>query len=119
MNKTIIKLFSVLGIIGAVLGLLFSFLPISNLAIIPAIFGLILGFIAYYSAKKKNLNFSFARVVILLSLVAIIILVGKQLFTENKVNEDIEFIEKEKQSEEDAVKDLEELDELDEELDEL
>lgn len=110
MNKTLITTLSIFGIISALLGLLFSFLPISNLAIFPAAFGLILGLIAYLSAKKQQLNFSFARIVVLLSLLAIIISMAKQLFTENEIKNDTEFIQKEKQSEEDAVKDLEELD---------
>lgn len=113
------KLFAILGFIGAILGLVFSFLPISNLAIFPAIIGLILGLIAYSSAKKKNLSYSFARIVVVLSLIAIIISAGKQLFFEDKVAEDIEFIESNEKSEQDAVKELEELDEELEELDEL
>ena len=112
MNNTVIKLFGVLGIIGAILGLLFSFLPISELAIFPAAIGLIFGFIAYTSSKKKGLNFSFPRIVVLISLVAIIVSVSKRLLVDNEVKQDIEFIEKEKQSEEEAVKDLEELDDL-------
>ncbi len=116
MNKTLITILSIFGIIGAILGLLFSFLPISNLAIFPAVLGLILGLIAYLSAKKQKLNFSFARIVVLLALLAIIISMGKQLFTEDEVKADTEFIQKEKQSEVDAVKELEE---LDDELDEL
>lgn len=114
MNKTLIKTLSIFGIIGAILGLLFSFLPISNLAIFPAAFGLILGLIAYRAAKKQRLNFSFAKTVVLISLLAIIISMGKQLLTKDEVKTDTEFIQKEKQSEQDAVKELEELeDELD------
>ncbi|MFK5878084.1 MAG: hypothetical protein QM478_01165 [Flavobacteriaceae bacterium] len=116
MNKTLITILSVFGITGALLGLLFSFLPISNLAIFPATFGLILGLISYLSAKKQQFNFSFARTVVLLSLLAIIISMGKQLLMEDEVKTDTEFIQKEKQSKEDAVKELEE---LDDELDEL
>ena len=116
MNKTLIKTLSIFGIIGAILGLLFSFLPISNLAVFPATFGLILGLIAYLFAKKQQLNFSFARIVVLLSLLAIVISMSKKLFTADEVKTDTEFIQKEKQSEEDAVKELEE---LDDELDEL
>lgn len=117
MNSTIIKLLATLGIIGAILGLVFSFLPISNLAIVPATIGLVLGIIAYTAAKKQQLNLKFARIVVLLALFAIIISVGKQLFNDNEVQEDTEFLEKEKQSEEDAVKELEE--ELGDDLDEL
>ncbi len=121
MNKAVIKLFAILGVIGALLGLLFSFLPISNLAIFPAVFGLVFGFIAYYLAKKQQQSFSFARIVVLLALLAILISVGKQLFTDNKVNEDaVEELQiKEVESEEDAIKDIEELDDELEELDDI
>ena len=94
MNKSLIKLFAILGIIGAVLGLIFSFLPLSELAIFPASIGLLLGLIAYLSAKKQNINYSFARIVVVISLLAIIISVGRQLFIENEVAEDVEFVEK-------------------------
>lgn len=119
MNKTLIKLFAILGLIGAVLGLLFSFLPISNLAVFPAIIGLFLGLIAFSSAKKQGLSFAFPRVVVIVAALAIAISVGKQLLFKNKVVEDKEFIKNNDKSEQDAVKDLEELDELDEDLDEL
>ena len=110
------KLFSLLGLIGAILGLIFSFLPISNLAIFPAIIGLLLGLIAYTKLKKQGQNFTFAKIVIILSLLAILISTSKQLFIKNKVVEDTEFNQKTEKSKQDAVKDLEE---LDEELDEL
>jgi len=110
------KLFSVLGLIGAILGLVFSFLPVSNLAIFPAIIGLLLSLIAYMRLKKDGQSFSFAKIVVILSLLAILISVGKQIFVKNKVVEDIEFNQKTEKSKQDAVKDLEE---LDEELDEL
>lgn len=114
------KFLAILGLIGAVLGLVISFLPISNLAIFPAIIGFILGLIVFLSTKKKNTNISFPRIILILSLLAIIISVGKQLIFEDKVVEDTEFIEKTKQSEKDAVKDLEKLEqELDEDLEEL
>lgn len=114
------KLFTILGFIGAVLALIFSFLPISNLAIFPAVIGLILGLIAYTSARKQKGKSSFQRIVVLLSLIAIIISVGKQLVFTDTVKEDAQFIEKTEQSRQDAVKELEELEEeLNEDLDEL
>ncbi|AOW19487.1 hypothetical protein [Urechidicola croceus] len=123
MNKTVIKLLAILGIIGAILGLVFSFLPISELAIIPAIVGLLLGVIAYYFSKKQNFSYSFPRIVMILSLLAIIISSGKKLLTENSVKVDTEFIDKAEDSKEDAIKDIEELDEelneLDQELEDL
>ena len=95
------KLFTILGFIGAILGLIF-------------------GLIAYTSARKQNGKSSFQRIVVLLSLIAIIISVGKQLVFTDTVKEDVQFIEKTEQSKQDAVKELEELEEeLNEDLDEL
>jgi hypothetical protein len=119
MDKTFNLLVASLGLIGAVLGLIFSFLPISNFAIFPAVIGLVLGLIAY-TAAKSNGKSSFQRIVVLLSLVAIIISVGKQLIFTDTVEKDTQFIEKTEKSEQDAVKELEELEEeLNEDLDEL
>jgi len=120
MNQTIIKILAVLGLIGSILGLVFSFLPISNLAVFPAIIGLLLGLIAFSASKKNGQNFTFPRIVVVMALIAIAISVGKQLLFENKVTEDTEFIQKTEKSEQDAVKDIEGLDEeLGEELDGL
>lgn len=114
MNKTLIKIFVIVGFFSAILGLVFSFLPISNLAIFPAIVGLVLSVTAYLSLKKQNLSFSFAKIVIALSVIAILISVGKNFFIDNKVAEDTTFIEKSEESEKEAVKDLQELEELNE-----
>ena len=115
MNKNLIRLLNVLAVIAAVLGILFSFLPLYELAIFPATIALVFGLISYYSAKKQQLSFYFARIVIIISLVSILISVSKQLFSSNEINEDTqqELKLKEDQSEEDAVKELEELDDLD------
>lgn len=114
MNKNLIKLFNVLATLGAILGILFSFLPIYELAIFPATIGLVLGLIAYFSAKKQQLSFSFSRIVVILSLIAILISVSKQLFTNNEINEETqkELQQKEQESEDEAIKELDELDEL-------
>ena len=112
MNNLSIKLFAILGIISGLLGLLFSFLPISNLAIFPAILGLLSGLIAFYFSKKNGRSISFPRIVMFISLLAILVSFGKQLFTENVVVLETETIERDAKSEEDAVKELEELDEL-------
>lgn len=113
------KLLAVLGLIGAILGVVFAFLPISNLAVIPASIGLFLGLIAFLRSKKEGKT-SFPRVVMLIALLAIIVSVGKQLIFTDEVKEDTEFIEKTDKSKEDAVKEIEELeDELEDELEEL
>ncbi|GAB1309315.1 hypothetical protein KH5_19980 [Urechidicola sp. KH5] len=112
MNKPLIKIFAISGCIAAILGIIFSFLPLFELAIFPASLGLILGLLAHFFAKRIDVHYRFSRFVIGISLIAIIVSSGKQLLIDNEVEDDIEFQQKEEQSEEDAVKDLEELDEL-------
>lgn len=110
------KFLSTLGFIGAILGLILSFLPLSNFAIYPAIIGLFLGLIVLFNQKKQGQDFIFPRVIVIVALIGIVISVGKQLMFKNKVVEDTEFNQKTEKSKQDAVKDLEE---LDEELDSL
>lgn len=114
MNKALIKLFNIIAIIGALLGILFSFLPLFELAIFPATIALILGLIAFYASKKQNYSFGFSRIVVILALLALLISAGKQLFTNNELNEETqkELQQKEQESEEDAIKELDDLDEL-------
>ena len=118
MNKTLIKLFVIVGFFSAMIGLVLSFLPISNLAIFPAIFGFVLSIVAYMSLKKKKLSFSFPKIVMALSVLVLLISVGKNFLIENEVEEDTAFVEEAVRSEKEAVKELEALEELDEELEE-
>jgi len=119
MNKTLIKLFVIVGFFSAMRFIIFRSLPISNLAIFPAIFGFVLSIVAYMSLKKKKLSFSFPKIVMALSVLVLLISVGKNFLIENEVEEDTAFVEEAVRSEKEAVKELEALEELDEELEEL
>ncbi|GAL79907.1 hypothetical protein JCM19274_2579 [Algibacter lectus] len=48
------KIFTILAVIASVFAIIFSVLPISNLAIIPAVAALIFGLIAFYLSKKQE-----------------------------------------------------------------
>ena len=85
------KLFLVLSLLAAILALILSVLPLSNLAYIPAIAALILGIITLLikkgNANKKTLNLSF-----LLTVIALCFTVYKSVFTTTEVGniEDLE-----------------------------
>ena len=104
------QLFTVIAIIASFLTILFAVLPISNLAIFPAIVAIISGGIAFYLSKKtgevkKIIQFSF-----FLTIGALAITGYKAFFVETKV-EDIQILnEKEAQFEEEAIEELENLD---------
>lgn len=104
------KLFTILAFIASLLAIILSVLPVSNLAIIPAIAALIFGLLAFYLSKKsgqvkKIIQFSF-----FLTIIALGITTYKSIFTVTEVADTEELTTKENKSEEEAIEELEELD---------
>lgn len=110
-------LFSILGLISSILAIILAILPMEKLAIIPAIAAILFGLIAMYLSKnesKKLIKFIF-----LVTIISLAIITYKSIFSgEAKVNLDENFIEKNQESEEKAIEELEELDTF-EELDSI
>ena len=104
------KLFTILAIIASILAVILSVLPVSNLAIVPAIAALLFGLIAFYLSKKsgqvkKIIQFSF-----LLTIMALAITIYKAVFTETEVA-NTEILEAtEIKLEEESIEELEGLD---------
>lgn len=101
------QLFTILAIIASVLAIIFSVLPISNLAVFPAIAALIFASIAFYFSKKigevkKIIQFSF-----LLTISALLITTYKAIFTKTEVVNTQILEAKETQFEEEAIEELE------------
>lgn len=104
------QLFTILAVIASILAIIFSVLPISNLAIFPGIAALIFGLIAFYLSKKagkvkKIIQFSF-----LLTIIALGLTTYKAIFTETEVGNTEALVEKEAESKEEAIEELEDLD---------
>lgn len=100
-------LITTLAIIAATLGLILSILPFGTIALIPTILAFILGFIAFKMAQKEGANTKLVKVVFLITIIALVLSIYRSVFETNVVENDIETIEKEKQSEEDAIEELE------------
>ena len=104
------KLFTILALIASIFAVIFSVLPISNLAIFPAIAALIFGSIAYYLSKKAGHVKKIIPFTLLLTGAALVVTTYKSIFTKTEVVE-----AKETKLEEASIEELEELDiELDE-----
>lgn len=105
-------LFSILGLIAAILAVILAILPLEKIAIIPALGALFFGIIAWFLSKndsKKFLKFTF-----FITLIAIVIISYKSIFVgEAEVTVDDKFIEQNEKSEEKAIEELENLSELD------
>lgn len=100
------KLFIILALIAAILALILSVLPLSNLAYIPAIIALAAGILALMIHKeksgKKTVNLAF-----LLTVIALCFSVYKSIFTTSEVGDTTEFDEKTAQSVEESLETLE------------
>jgi membrane protein implicated in regulation of membrane protease activity len=104
------QLFTILALIASFLAIILSVLPLSNLAIIPAIAALVFGFIAFYLSKKagqvkKIIQFSFFLTIISLS-----IIIYKAVFNTTEVGNTEALNTKEEASKEEAIEELETLD---------
>lgn len=104
------KLFTILAFIASVLAIILSVLPISNLAILPAIAALIFGLIAFYISKKTGNVKKIIQFTFFLTITALAITTYKSLFNETEVANTEILEKKEIESETEAIKELEELD---------
>lgn len=113
-------LFSILGLISAILAVILAILPLEKIAVIPAVAAVAFGLIAWALSKKdekKLVKFTF-----MVAIIAIAVILYKFIFAgESEVSVDENFIEQNEKSEEKAIEDLEDLEELDnfEELDSI
>ena len=104
------KLFTILALIASVFAIIFSVLPISNLAIIPALAALVFGIVAFYLSKKAGKVKKIIQFTFLLTIIALVITTYKSIFTKTEVvnTEAIEAIES--KLEEQSIEELEDLD---------
>ncbi|WP_346883075.1 FUSC family protein [uncultured Algibacter sp.] len=113
------KLCTILAIIASVLAIILSVLPVSNLAIFPAIAALVFGILAFYLSKKTGSVKKIIQFTFLLTIIALCLTTYKAIFSEAKVA-NTEVIEAtENKLEEEAIEELEGLEIDDSELEGL
>lgn len=103
------KICIVLGVISAVLAVIFSVLPLSNLAFIPAILAFVFGLIVLYYSRKQGQSKKMVQYIFLLTFIAIAIATYKTIFSVSEINNIEAFEEKENESVEETIEELEEL----------
>tara|TARA_R110002051_G_scaffold182785_1_gene252297 strand:+ start:1006 stop:1350 length:345 start_codon:yes stop_codon:yes gene_type:complete len=109
-------LFVTLGIIATTMALIFAFLPMGSIAILPAFVAAIFSFLAFRLTEPKT---TFIKVLLGLGVFLLIFGVGKTLFSSEEVVIEEAYEEKMEASKEEALQDLEELEELEIELDSI
>jgi uncharacterized membrane protein len=100
------KLFTILGIISAILAVVLSALPFFNMAFIPAIAALIFGFIAFYLSKQQNQSNKMVQLIFLLTIIALVIASYKAIFFEAEIGNTEELEVREEQVKENALDEL-------------
>jgi membrane-bound ClpP family serine protease len=109
------KLVIILAFICAILAVGLAVTPLSQIAYIPGIAALIFGIIAIYLSKGNQGSKRSIQLIFLLTIIALALSTYKSVFNTVVVGNTEELIEKENESEEQAIEELEglEMDESD------
>lgn len=104
------KLFLVIASIFTTLSIVFAFLPLGTLALIPIGISILFGFLTLKKSDLKQQKV--VKVILLFAILSLVFVVGKEIFTKDEVVIDKQFDTKKVESKKEAKKDLEELDGL-------
>ncbi len=102
-------LFVILGFIASILSLILAVTPLFKIAYIPAIAALAFGLVAFYISKQKQLPKKSIHLVLLLTIIALSVTTFKTIFNTVKVGDTEELIQKENESEQEAIETLEDI----------
>lgn len=106
-------LFVVLGFIASILSIILAVTPLFKISYIPSIAALVFGLVALYVSKKKQLQKKSIQLIFLMTLIALAITTYKTVFNSVEVGNTEELIQKEEDSEQEAIETLEDI-EIDE-----
>ena len=108
MKKTLI----ILGFIGAILGLILSVTPFFKLSIFPIVIAVLCGIGLIVLKNKKQFKTKAIQYVFLVSIIALGFTVYKSIFQNIEIDKDDEkeIEQRDDESKEDAIKELEDLD---------
>ena len=101
------QLFLIIASIFTVLSVVFVFLPLGTLALIPVGIALLFGFLALKKSDTKQAKW--VKVLLVVSVLSLVFVVGKEFLTKDEVEVDKQFDVKKLESKKDAQKELEEL----------
>ena len=104
------KLLIVLAAFFAVIGVVFVFLPLGTLGLLPIGLALVFGFVAFKMAADDQKRVP--KVILAIAILSLAGVVGKEVFIKDEVEVDKQFEQKKAASEKEAKKDLEELEGL-------
>ena len=104
------KLFLVLASLFTVLSVVFAFLPLGTLGLIPVGIAILFGFL---TLKKSDINQrKLVKVLLVFAFLSLIIITGKEFFIKDEIAKDNVFENQKKATKKEAKKELEELEGL-------
>ena len=103
-------LLTIIGFLGAILGLTLSILPFGNIALIPIIIAFVSGVLLLKMIKKEQANSLSVKLIFLITIIGLGMTIYRAIFDENVVEDDIETINRDQQSEDEALEELEDID---------
>ena len=101
------QLFLVIASIFTVLSVVFAFLPLGTLALVPIGIALLFGFLALKKSDTKQAKW--VKVLLVVSVLSLVFVVGKEFLTKDEVEVDKQFDVKKVESKKEAQKELEDL----------
>ena len=101
------QLFLVIASIFTVLSVVFALLPLGTLALIPVGIALLFGFLALKKSDTKQAKW--VKVLLVVSVLSLVFVVGKEFLTKDEVEVDKQFDVKKLESKKEAQKELEDL----------
>lgn len=104
------KLFLVVASIFTVLSIVFAFLPLGTLGLIPVGIALLFGVLAFQ--KSNDNQRKLIKVLLVFSVLSLIIIAGKELFIKDEIAKDTTFENQKKATKKEAKKELEVLEDL-------
>jgi hypothetical protein len=104
------KLFLIITSIFTSLSIVFAFLPLGTIALLPIGIAVLFGVLTFKKSDVKQRKL--VTVLLFFALASLVFVMGKEFFTKDEIEVDTQFDSKKETSKEEAKKDLEELEEL-------
>lgn len=104
------KLFITLGVISSIIAVILAVLPLSKLALIPAIIAFVCGLLAFFKSKPEGSSKHTVQLIFLLTIISLSLATYKAIFDTIEVGDTEQLEQRDKESKEKALQELEELD---------
>lgn len=99
------KVFIYSGVFFAILAIVLTVLPFGTIALLPVVLTLVLGILAFRISNEKQKTLP--KIVLIVSVVTLLIIIGKDVFVKDVVTVDKQFEQKKEESKKEDIKELE------------